>query len=387
MNHLDISSSDFSWRDHFRKIIFELTPNLQYLALRKNQLSGPDFLTGPTFDPQKQGLKVNQHLTQLIVNGWTLEFPVTMTELLWHFPNIKILESLETDPRRATWFLCGLLKKVEYLRNTVDSHYLKNLAELRLFNVEKKRRIYLSTHLALALQPLQFPLKVLALDVGSELDDGVAKEMLQIILDTHANTLEELTLARQDGSVQFPDFPFGIQFPKLDKFRSTGKLVQNLEFLKDMPNLKLLFLEQEGQEIRLSKVGSSNSFVNPNLKEFKITDKFCTDEELNFLGEIMPNLTNITLGLSNKECFKSVCRIWKDVTILNINTRDIDEDAYWKTEDANEYITTNIRNLKGKASKIFNLFMHFYDEINNDLYNLYLELKSLNLGKFIEYLI
>ncbi|CAL8148678.1 unnamed protein product [Orchesella dallaii] len=356
MTHLNLKSSHFYFNDNFRKVIFELTPNLKSLAVGEIvYIRRDDLFHVYDFDPQQKGLKVCQHLTELKVNLVEFEScPMMWKELLWHFPNMEIFEATRRAPGPFHWFLCELLEIFEHLRNTVGSHYFKNLSELHLLQLDT-----FTPELALVLQRLQFPLKVLTFGFGSERGIKRAKKMLRLVLKTHAQTLEELILVREEECGPYEDFPFGIQFPKLTKFRSSGKLVNNFKFVQHMPNLEYLFLEQEGHRIQLNKVGWRNSVVNLNLTEFKLTDKFCTGRELKFLGKLMPNLTKISLGLRNKECFKSLCSIWKDVTDLNIYSRDSDEDAYWKSKEGDKFMKENIDNL--------------------------IELRSLKVGKLVEY--
>ncbi|CAL8148696.1 unnamed protein product [Orchesella dallaii] len=360
MTHLHLKSNHFYFNDDFRQVIYRLTPNLKSLVLGKNEYYRPDrrVYVIDDFEPQEMGLKVCQHLTELKVNLVEFEnFPNLCIELPWHFPNIEIFEATQKVPSCATENLCGLFGFVDELRNTESSHCFKNLSELRL--LDKKRRNTLTQELALRLQRLQFPLKVLTLDVGSEEDSGDAKDTLKIVLETHAQTLEELILVREEESVPYEDFPFGIEFPKLTKIRSTGKLVKDFKFVQHMPNLEYLHLEQEGHGIHLSNIGWSNSIVNPNLKEFKITERFCGQNEIKFLGEVMPNLTKITLGLKNERCFKSICQIWKEVTDVTIYSGASVEDVYWKSEVGDKYVKESIVDLK--------------------------ELRCLKLGKFIKY--
>ncbi|CAL8071134.1 unnamed protein product [Orchesella dallaii] len=353
MTHLCIDFSKFYTTTNLRKILFEFTPNLQSLILSKNKYPIDGYngqLQNLEEEEQEQvPLNVNSHLTEFKLLESYGDFPISWTDIIRCFPNIKSLQAVERDPTKGTMSLITLLKTVEFLR--IDNpHCLANLVELRLLKLEGNCRNTFTLQLATLLKRLQFPLKVLTLDVGAENDIFNVRQALQLVLEGYAETLEELTLAAEVSSFQVQDFPFGTNFPKLIKFSSKRRFVKNLKFLKHMPNLELLHLEQIENQIYLRHFGDywSSLVLLNNLKEFKITAVSCTEKQIIFLGKMMPNLTNITIGLRNKFSFKTLCRIWKDVKYLNIYTLNESEDAYWNSERAS--IQSNIKNLKNLKS-------------------------------------
>ncbi|CAL8071124.1 unnamed protein product [Orchesella dallaii] len=352
ITHLCIDFCSFHTTTNLRKILFEFTPNLQSLILSKNSYLDYGYngqLQNLEEEQEEVSLNVNSHLTELKILETYGDFPISWTDIIRSFPSIKSLQVIELDPTKGTRSLITLLKTVELLR--IDNpHCLANLVELRLLELEGNRRNTFTLELATLLKRLQFPLKVLTLDVGAENDIFNVRQALQLVLEGYAETLEELTFAKKVRSFQSHDFPYGINFPKLIKFSSTGGFVQNLKFLKHMPNLELLHLEQNAGQIYLRHFGDywSSLVLLNNLKEFKITAASCTEKQIIFLGKMMPNLTNITIGLRNKFSFKTLCRIWKDVKYLNIYTLNESEDAYWNSEKA--YIQSNMKNLKNLKS-------------------------------------
>ncbi|CAL8145692.1 unnamed protein product [Orchesella dallaii] len=349
MTHLSIKSTHLYFIC-IRKVVVKLAPNLQFLELSKNHYYFMDeWLSELQRDRYyKHLLRVNTNLTHFKFNLEPYEDSTLswLNDMILHFPNIRILEPIQSDPRTTTRDFIWILQTLQSFRKHMGSHYLKDLSELHLLNSDDNRRNTFTLELASALTCLQFPLKVLKLDVGSETELENGEEALQKVLEGHSETLEELVLAREVDTFSYPDFPFGIQLPKLVKFSSTGKLVENLEFLKKMPNLEFLYLEQEAEEITLEEYFWSDSVVFEKLKQFKITNKFCSRKQISTLGKMMPNLTNITIGFKTSSGFRTACNVWKNLIHMNIYTVGGDEDAFWNSKDAEKYIRKNIQDLK-----------------------------------------
>ncbi|CAL8145686.1 unnamed protein product [Orchesella dallaii] len=359
MTHLNIKSTHFYSRYYLHKILFEFTPNIESLALSNNyyltykcaRKGLVPVLLDPDLENRISIIKANTNLTEFKFHlGHGQIFPLT-----W----VEIFELIEKYPKEPTWNLIFLLKTIEICRTGWGPDFFRKVVELRLLNMEDKQPIAFTLQFASRLTELRFPLKILTLDVGSETDVELGKAALQLVLVGHAETLEVLKLVREEDSFSLEDFPFGIDFPKLAKFTSTGKLVKNLDFLKKMPNLEFLHLEQDAEEIYIDEDFRSVSVVLENMKQFKITNRFCSRKQISTLGKIMPNLTNITVGFKTSSGFRIACKNWKKLVYMNVYTVDSDEDAFWNSRDAQKYIKDNI-----------------YDLTN---------LKSLKIGEFIEY--
>ncbi|CAL8145698.1 unnamed protein product [Orchesella dallaii] len=347
MTHLSIRSTKFLFVRNLRNVVFVFTPNLQFLELSKNHYMSQKWRELQEMDT-KYVCMVNKNLTHLKFNFGVEEYKYSqfsyVMDMLMRFPNIQILEMTHLDKTVATGVLIHIFTTIRHIREHRGPDYLQNLAELRLLKLDEKCRTEFTLELASLLTEHKFPLRVLTLDVGSETELDNSKEALKKVLECHAETLQELVLAREVESFSFPDFPFGIQFPKLAKLSTTGKLVQNLEFLNNMPNLEFLDLEQDAEEIHLEENFRSGSVVFEKMKQFKITSKFCSRKQISTLGQMMPNLTSITIGFKTSSGLRTAFNIWKELMYVNIYTGNSDEEEFWKSKDADKYIKDNIFN-------------------------------------------
>ncbi|CAL8145701.1 unnamed protein product [Orchesella dallaii] len=347
MTHLSVRSSKVLFIRSLRNVFFVFTPNLQFLELSKNRYTSNTWWDLEEMDT-KSVCMVNKNLTHLKFNFGVEAykyFPLTyVMEMVTRFPNIQILEMTHFGRTAATLAITYILTSIRHIRERECPDCFQNFEELRLSKLDEKCGTVFTLELASAITELKFPLRVLTLDVGSETELEHSKEALQKVLEGHAETLQELVLAREVESLSFPDFPFGIQFPKLTKFSTTGKLVQNLEFLNNMPNLEFLDLEQDAEEIHLEEKFRSGSVVFEKMKQFKITNKFCSSKQISTLGKMMPNLTSITIGFKTSSGLRTAFNIWKKLIYVNIYTGNSDEDGFWKSKDADKYIKDNICN-------------------------------------------
>ncbi|CAL8145704.1 unnamed protein product [Orchesella dallaii] len=345
MTHLSIRSTHFLFLRNLRNVVIVFTPNLQFLELSKNKFVKKELLELKEMDT-KYLCMVNKNLTHLKLNieEYKDSQTIYVIEMLVCFPNIQILEMTHSDKTIATLQLIFIVTALHRIRKRRGPDYFQNLGELRFLKLDEKCRAKFTLEFAYLLTGVKLPLRVLTLDVGSETEVEHSKKALKKVLECHAETLQELALGGEVESFSFPDFPFGIQFPKLAKFSTIGKLVQNLEFLNNMPNLEFLDLDQVAEQIHVEEIFRSDSIVFANMKQFKITNKFCSRRQISTLGKMMPNLTSITIGFKTSSGLRTAFNIWKKLMYVNIYTGNSDEDGFWKSKDVDKYIKDNICN-------------------------------------------
>lgn len=231
------------------------------------------------------------------------------------------------------------------------------------------------------LRVLHFPLKVLTLNTGVLTDD----EVLQQLLEIHAETLQHLTLRtgfQGQSEIAFPNFPFSILLTNLKTLKLSRNIVANFRFLKQMPNLEILRVHQF--EIPYTKFAELNAqhVILENMKEFQVKNKHFTDGQLVSLGKIMPNLTKLCIGLENKSGLNTVFNIWKELRHLDLNPLHNEDLTFMRTFAGVRYFKSNVIKLKCKTIQIIVVvIIHI-----TILVNLYfaLDRKSFRVGNLVE---
>ncbi|CAL8136368.1 unnamed protein product [Orchesella dallaii] len=81
-------------------------------------------------------------LTDVPFRKEIISYGAVVSVITWkHFLNIEIFEPTNTGSRTATWLRTGLLENGDLLRNTVGSHYFKDLSELHLLQLLEVRSL------------------------------------------------------------------------------------------------------------------------------------------------------------------------------------------------------------------------------------------------------
>jgi len=152
MRHLCLDSCTFERVEDFRKILFELTPNLESLELNQNKFKcDRPIQKASRLDPtRKEHLKpenVQKNLKKFKARleleevdydddaiDWDV-LPITWIELFAHFPNIErmLLMDLENEEGSASDELVECVKSMEITRDNLGSEYFAKLKELDIF--------------------------------------------------------------------------------------------------------------------------------------------------------------------------------------------------------------------------------------------------------------
>jgi len=157
MRHLSLDSCTFEGVDDFKKIVFELTPNLDSLRLYENKFfgerpSGKVIRLDPTKRMHLKPESVQANMKKLHVQLEPLAYsddddeenygmndnysnyilPTTWMELLAHFPNIEEmrLQSLTNESGEASQELVECVKSMEIIRDNLGSEYFAKLQQL-----------------------------------------------------------------------------------------------------------------------------------------------------------------------------------------------------------------------------------------------------------------
>ncbi|CAL8136280.1 unnamed protein product [Orchesella dallaii] len=374
MRELAIESCIFSRVKDFRKVLFRLTPNLESLFLNRSVYhcysSGDESENGMNSYEKKQ-IKpkyVQKNLTKLEIcledtnnspeDASDYEFfdcverlPITWKELLISFPNIETLKLSHLSDLEALEDLGECFEAMELTRVCVDPLYFSSLTELNIIDVERTEGSGVRDDILISLQRLKFPLKKLSLNLCPE----TKEETFKNFLETHANTLEELTVSlgkQSQQSTSFPNFPFGVELAALTVLEATEELISNLNFLKHTPNLKTLSLRNLADDVYsppkevdegnpdavnlenyvpIDFIGNTNfkeldniGLVLPSLEKFMMGEKICSGTEIELLSKLMPNLKHFQAGLEN-DGFRMVCKVWKRLKHLEIHPFQVDE--------------------------------------------------------------
>ncbi|CAL8135861.1 unnamed protein product [Orchesella dallaii] len=391
MTHLELSECFLSPND-LRKIVIEMTPNLKVLKLNRNHMINyvstlPDALIRDLvweegFRPQQ----TNKHLTQLtIINDGTPQgFSINWIDLISHFPNIKTLKLGLHD----RWHFYGVRYLEQFfqamilVRQNCGQHYLARLEHLDIIENPHMFIDEQPSEIPNLLRQISFPLKALALDIGGRLTEmGIIT--LETILELHSTTLQNLTVFRKSLWPKLSRFPYS-HLPQLTQLILIGSTLENLCFLRNLPNLEMLVMLDGKSEIGVlnlkkewSTTLSSSKLVNenptsahpllrvvektnfysrelkglvlPNLKAFIIGEEFCNKEQITKLAALMPNVRTLQLGMGN-DGFRMVCKYWGQLEHLDINPMDVNEEGIFGIKNGKRYCLPNITDLKSLKS-------------------------------------
>jgi len=151
LTHLQLNQCAFERVEDFRKILFQLTPNLESLDLHENNFvclrpSKKAARLDPTRKKHLKPKNVQKNLKKLQVelrlnddaeednddNYYVL--PVTWIELFAHFPNIEhvMLESLNNKHGAASEELVECVNSMQIVRDNLGSEYFANLREFQI---------------------------------------------------------------------------------------------------------------------------------------------------------------------------------------------------------------------------------------------------------------
>ncbi|ODM98766.1 hypothetical protein Ocin01_07913 [Orchesella cincta] len=269
MKQLEIKREWFDGSETFRRILFELTPNLEVLSLCENgyehclddEIHNEFFfnlgnvLPRPNLKSLKVTLLDGHSETGLAgpVGGReardaiSLEeyLPLSWMRVLAHFPFLKelLLEQVDLDPLEVNYDspeyeeLNIILFMIRHLKvDRPATHFV--LERLNILNAQKEALYEFPWNTLLKLERLGFPLTSLVFDVGVITDEQLFQDLLQL----YAATLRNLTIARAPLAPPFTTFPFEVSLEFMSELRLYGPIAPNMLFLKYTPNLKLLHL-------------------------------------------------------------------------------------------------------------------------------------------------
>ncbi|CAL8140326.1 unnamed protein product [Orchesella dallaii] len=328
MTHLSIKCSQFARVDDLRHILFQFTPNLKCLKLIQNVYKDKR----PENKVQRLNPKLPQHilksnflqrnLVELEIElveefGPEVNLPITWMELLLHFPNIHKLGPLRMGCTQPIAELREFFEAVEILRRENGLKYFANLSELDIMQETRGRPEAMIS----CITRLQFPLKRLALNIGW----FTQKTVLKRLLETCCNSLENLSVNRGTPPpidlAPLPNFPFGLKFPHLKELSLSGPVTPNLMFLQEIPSLELLKYKPTNEarfEQKLDEVLLRGSKMKAkNLKDLSIISDGCSAVEICKLGQLIPNVRKLQIGLDN-EGFREVCKTWRKLESIEI---------------------------------------------------------------------
>jgi len=112
------------------------------------------------------------------------------------------------------------------------------------------------------------------------------------------------------------------------------------------------------------------------MEEFSIVSEFCTGDKIEKLAKLMPNVTQLSVGLGN-DGFEMVCKMWNKLQSLSIHPFQVDEKGLLGIGTGSEcYQLPNITDLKCKiCTSIFKVSM-----IRDDKFQNWLDFRSQGLS-------
>ncbi|CAL8136275.1 unnamed protein product [Orchesella dallaii] len=395
MTSLYMEECDIYRLEDFRKVLFEITPNLESLFLIKNiyRIDRPDeseVRLDPNRDEHRKPEFIQKNLTTLeiclevgdlfhfsmeeLVNDdyiWNVEeLPITWMELLIHFPMIQNMWLSWLSEYDGWDALEECLVSMQLIRDALDEpQYFSSLTHLNMNNVGIYGYRRFPRDIAKLLERLNFPLKTLNMDLGKRTSDGA----LKLLFETHADTLEGLKLTWRKNSQLFFNFPCGVNLSALKILEASDPSILNLSFLKHTPNLRILSMYNKGdiyhpnpQENSIKKMGETkpgvkpkvfevisktnfeafnNGLVLPYMEKFLMSEEICDGSQIELLSKLMPNLKHLRIGLGN-EGFQMVCKVWKKLEQLQVNPFQVDEMGLLGVSEGKRYHLPNLTDLK-----------------------------------------
>jgi len=80
------------------------------------------------------------------------------------------------------------------------------------------------------------------------------------------------------------------------------------------------------------------------------TGRFYSVEEVMVLGNILPDVKDLKIGLNN-DGFRAVCGAWPSLKSLSIRPCSIDEDAFLGVQEGEMFRLPNIMDLEGNLAQ------------------------------------
>ncbi|CAL8135851.1 unnamed protein product [Orchesella dallaii] len=389
MTHLDISEAFIAPKD-LRKIILELTPNLQVFIFKQNFLGNTPISSiasnvlvwDERYRPQQSTINKNfTHLTIMDIDIEHRGLPFKWIDIICHFPNLKNLKlSLESiNKRPALRSFEEFLQAVILVRQNCGQHYLAKLQHLDIMEIPQN--IFLSRlprKIVDLLRQLAFPLSSLALDIGVN-HSGVDTLALKNTLELHSTSLQNLTVYQ---SFCVKPFRFYLQLPHLTHLKLIGYIPKNLYFLNELPMLKMFVLLDGfssvgvsnmktdwsatfsgikfqakrqsvfGYDYPVKTIFSCETFrgvILPNLKTVVVGTQFLDRKQMKNLAKWAPNIKTLQLGMGNSG-FRIVCKYWSQLEHMHVEPMDVDEDGIFGVRNGERYRLPNIRDLKSLKS-------------------------------------
>ncbi|CAL8135927.1 unnamed protein product [Orchesella dallaii] len=402
ITHLEISHSKIKY-DHLHRILFEKTPNLKVLSLKRNRFLNfpvPNVNDCNEWEWKKEfkplASRINNNMKELmidIIECDTHDFPVSWMEIICHFPKIKILKLQFHKYHFYSHFhpFKSFLRALIAARRHCGLDYLVDLEHLDINHVVKHYDSFwgtaitaeLPSDMVALLGQLVFPLKTLAFDVRKTETDRLN---FTTLLERYSQTLQHLTVFcyLPFSSCPFQEtFPFGVELSQLTELVLIGLIFKNLDFLGHVPQLKKLVIMQDagvGIGIRhmrkewteedsiykypsISKEDmlslpppamiSESNFSGPglsgllmtHLKTFVVGREYCSKEQVMALSKLMPNLTTLQLGMGNGG-FQILSTEWKNLEHLHIDPMDVDDEGLLGMENGEKFRAPNLTDLK-----------------------------------------
>ncbi|ODM96077.1 hypothetical protein Ocin01_10603 [Orchesella cincta] len=320
MTHLTIKRSRVFQAEDLRKVIFELTPNLRYLALCQNfyhedrlKIDLRDLAKPPKVQGNLVEFKVRiERWNTPAVESQEQELPLSWMEIFLHFPNLKLLDPKRLSRQDSRGELGEIVNTLKTIRREVSQQYFVGLEQL-LFE-------YLGSVTVGNICQLQFPLKKLSFNVGLKTKAATFTRLLE----AHSQTLRSLDIQHGGFSPPFLSLSFQKQFEFLAHLYLLGPILPNLNFLKNMPNLETLRLQDifHGYFSPSKMIGNTDflqldGVVLHKMNKLWIGEEICSGEHVAELAKLMPNLRRLRLGLGD-DGFKMVCRTWEKLETLDI---------------------------------------------------------------------
>ncbi|CAL8128688.1 unnamed protein product [Orchesella dallaii] len=393
MTHLKIFQSSIKSLEDFGVILFAKTPNLNFLSLesvglvyhyydvelrriraREQGISDASDLVWSEILRPTSSSDVQKNLTHLEINlgGASYGLGINWMYLLVRFPNIKSIK-LQMFSGQGVY---RLFKSLSLVRANCGADVMKNLQKLDLLNSTRTAVGVFCSGTTALLPDFSFPITSLAVDIGVDMRPSRFQELLQL----YSYTLRELVVYRGPAVPPFITFPFGVDLPHLNELRLIGPVCQDLKFLRDTPQLKVLvlidgtkYLEKEvlhsyvdfslpsvldkitwtqglrGGDSMIANTNFSGieltSVVLPSMVEFVVDQELCNGDQVRELARMLPNIKRLRLGLGN-DGFLTVCESWKQLEHLDIEPFDVDEEGILGVLDGQMYRQANLTDLK-----------------------------------------
>jgi len=249
-------------------------------------------------------------------------------------------------------FISGIFKVIGFIR---FSH----------FNYRDYATTRVPSNALSALMELKLPLTHLNIDIGVNCNES----LLSQLLEQYSKVLIRLTIYRGPLGVPMVNFPFDINFPKLERLEITETVSDTFSLIQYMPNLRQLSVceppEVEPPLLPTDMIfKTSYDFPNASLPVNLHTlhvDYDCSYGDVRKLVHWFPNVKSVRIHLDN-ESFRTVCGEWKNVEELDILGDKVNDEGITglklKTENGVDIRIQNPLNIttlkrKGQANMLY----------------------------------